>query len=85
MDNLADILKLPKQQKKKLPKYRFQELCLEIAEMSGAEKGVVFELWNRHGYSVIEPLHSQLKKGEIKNAKAYVYWLLKNHDEEKTI
>jgi len=68
-------------EKKKTPKYRFQEICLELSEVSGVNKGLCFALWKRRG-SDVERILAEIKQGEVKNPEIYIKYLLKNNNKK---
>ncbi len=79
MQNLQDIFKMPKKQKKKAPTYKFQETCLEIIKLAGFDKqqsSIVWCLWKRKG-RLIENVLAEMKAGEVKNPEIYIKHLLK--------
>lgn len=60
----------------KAPQYRFQETCLNLAKISGLNKGVLFGLWKRIGPEIFK-IEAEIKAGEIKNPKAYILYKMK--------
>ena len=77
MDKIKfNIDKYKKKPEKKAPKYRFQEICLELAKITGLNKGIIFGMWKRKGWEV-ETVLREIQSGEIKDAAKYVMWRLK--------
>jgi len=75
--NISETLNDRLKSRKKGATYQWQEICVEIANLSGVPKGVAFKLWKKVGWDVSRIL-SEIKQGEIKNSQKYIYWLLKN-------
>ena len=67
---------LNNKKKEKVPKYEFQQICLEIAKLTGVNKGLCFALWKHRGWEIKQIL-AEIKQGEIKNPKIYIKYLLK--------
>ena len=79
MQPLKELLKNKQIKPIKKAKYKFQEICLEIikiAKIPKHEAGLVFHLWKRGGYPVINKVLAELKAGEIKNPIVYIKWLI---------
>lgn len=65
--------------KKEAPRFRFQETCIKLAELSGLPNGVLFALWKRVGPEIYQ-IEAEIKAGEVKNVKAYILWKLKKNN-----
>ncbi len=68
---------------KKKKTYRFQDVCLELAEASGLNKGILFGLWKKVGNEIYQ-IKAEHEQGEIKNLKIYILWKLKNNQNGDT-
>ncbi len=80
MENISSIFKIPQKQKKKAPKYAFQETCLEIIKLAKFDKqqsSLVWCLWKKRG-KLIDNVLAEMKAGEIKKPEIYIKHLLKN-------
>ena len=82
MESLSNILKYKPQEQKKAPKYRWQDVALEIIKELRLEKKdcwVVWTLYKRKGEQALNSLLGEIRQGEVKgNPIIYIKYLLKS-------
>jgi hypothetical protein len=81
MENIKDLLS-QKRESKKSPKYRFQEICLEIIKLlslDDKDKGLVWRLWRIGGYPLIGRILGEAKEKPIYHPDRYLKYIIKNY------
>jgi len=79
MESIKKLIK-NKPKESKLPAHRFQDLCLKIIEDLSLPKDkqwLVWRLWNKGGFNMLNKIKTDIKEGVVKNPEPYLFWLFK--------